>query len=276
MKSITIAGRWKIFHENSLPDEIVFSSIEDVLSQKLPNDWMQIKSSTNTRTWQFIVGSSMFFFKEYLSRSYYENLKALLAGTRARRAWVNGKILAAQGFHTPHLLFYGEKKHGIFPSRNFLVTEYIADSSASFVFFRNHFCPPLSSADLQRKRQFIRSLGHEIGKLHKRGIYHGDLRPGNILVTSLKDIPVFYFIDNERNKYFQNGIPTRLRMKNLVQINMIAFPEITFTDRLRFFQAYLNENEDLKPHAKSWLHKLFLTTKKRLEKIFPGIWNTAR
>ncbi len=123
-----------------------------------------------------------------------------------------------------------------------------------------------------KKRTFIQTIGQLIGRLHKQGIFHGDMRPGNILVKRSPKELLSYFIDNERNRYFPKGIPQRLREKNLIQINMTVLPAITFPDRLRFFKAYLNENPELKPYAKDLTRKIFLRTRERLQKRIPGIW----
>ncbi len=106
--------------------------------------------------------------------------------------------------------------------------------------------------------------------MHKADIFHGDLRPGNILIEVLDDDFHFYFIDNERTRYFHDEIPSRLREKNLVQINTILMSQITFTDRLIFFKAYLDENPELKPVARKLIRKIFRKTKKKFRrKIHP-------
>lgn len=237
-KTIRIDGNWHICYDEPLPDKSVLLAVEKViLSGEAPEGWVSLQSSNNTKVWKFQRHDNSYIFKEYLARSYYENIKALFAGTRAKKAWGNGKMLIEQGFQTPRLWFFGEKKYGFFPFRNFLVVEFISDSSVSFVFIRNNFCHPLSSEDIHRKRLFISSLGLCIGTMHKKGIFHGDLRQGNILVKYHKDDPVFYFIDNERNRYFPRGIPDRLRMKNLVQINMIAYPPDNLHRPVEIFQG---------------------------------------
>jgi hypothetical protein len=90
--------------------------------------------------------------------------------------------------------------------------------------------------------------------MHDKGIFHGDLRLGNILV---KEAPPchserseaesknllkqedfqFYFLDNERTKKF-NSLHWKLRIKNLVQIN-IDRNNVDENDRKLFFDIYL-------------------------------------
>jgi len=117
---------------------------------------------------------------------------------------------------------------------------------------------------LGKRHHSIRKIGRLIGRLHRTGIVHGDLRPGNILVQHSGGEPVFYFIDNARNRFFKKSMPDRLRLKNLVQMNMLLMPHITHSNRLRFFRAYLLENPGLVPHERKWIHIISLKTRKRM------------
>lgn len=272
-----IAGGWRVYGHDSLRDESVLRSIgKFAVSGDAPDDWVRMDSSRNATAWRFRCNDKWYLFKKYLERGAFENVKSIFAGTRAKKAWINGNILSEHGFLTPRLYVLGEKGSRFFPSGNFLVSEFLTDVSASFVFLRDRFRPPLTSRELDRKRAFLRALGHLIGRMHGKGIFHGDLRPGNILVEDQEGNPRFYFIDNERNRYFPRGIPDRYRLKNLVQINMIVYPPVTFTDRLRFFQGYLEENPQMASSAKHWMRRAFFRTKQRLRKTFPGIWGATR
>jgi serine/threonine protein kinase len=139
---------------------------------------------------------------------------------------------------------------------------------------KNYFSIPLTPEKVKLKRSLLRSAGEFIGKLHSKGIFHGDLRLDNILVEGWETgEPTFSLIDNERNKYFdEKHISNICRRKNLVQVNMVILPQITFTDRLRFFMAYLSENHRLNPDAKDLARRIHLKTKKRLSEKIPGIW----
>jgi tRNA A-37 threonylcarbamoyl transferase component Bud32 len=140
-------------------------------------------------------------------------------------------MLEQKGFHSPAVLCWGKKGR-----RHFMVTEGI-NAPGLFDFIRKHWEPPLSKEELHVKRRLVEKLGEEIGRLHKEGICHGDLRLNNILVQQTEKEIYFYLIDNERNRCFSK-IPKRLIEKNLVQVNMIFPPHVTLQDRLRFFKSY--------------------------------------
>jgi hypothetical protein len=63
-------------------------------------------------------------------------------------------------------------------------------------------------------------------------------------------------------------MPERKRFKNLVQLNMVLLPQITRTDRLRFFNAYLTENAALMSRRKEILRQIGKMTQRRYENKF--------
>jgi hypothetical protein len=244
-----------------------------VADEKPPTEWSPIRSSFNSRVWKLFDGSQWCIVKEYNKRGPLEYPKAALVGSRAKKAWKEGLNLLRKGFLTPGIQVLGEKIHFGIPTRNFLVTAFISDAKGIYTLLKEDFNNPLTLEGIKLKRIIVSALGKAVGRLHAERIVHGDLRLDNIIVSGLETAePKLYFIDNERNKYFPKGIPSRLREKNLIQVNMVVVPQVTFTDRLRFFNAYLKENPELAPHKKNWIKKVFLKTKKRLDKNSPGLW----
>jgi tRNA A-37 threonylcarbamoyl transferase component Bud32 len=100
--------------------------------------------------------------------------------------------------------------------------------------------------------------------MHAAGIFHGDLRLGNVLVQKNEGQWRFFFIDNERTKKFYH-LPDSLRLKNLVQVNMFR-EGISRTDRLRFFKAYLKENPSIVRKRNKWAKKIVTKTNRRLRR----------
>ena len=213
----------------ALKDEYA-KEVPILLRGQLPPNWEWIDSSSNT-----IVAKRLqpcpAYYKEFLSRSPFEKIKALFRGSRCQRAVIRGEILRQKGFHSPAVYCWGKKGH-----RYFMVTEGLNAVSLS-TYMKKDWIPPLSGEELLAKRDLIEKLGEEVGNLHKAGICHGDLRLSNVLVDETGQGIVFYFIDNERNLLFKK-IPRKLIVKNLVQINMIVIPGVSRQDRLRFFDAY--------------------------------------
>jgi serine/threonine protein kinase len=101
--------------------------------------------------------------------------------------------------------------------------------------------------------------------MHAKGIFHGDLRLGNILTRREGNRWRFFFLDNERTKKF-DSLPFKLRVKNLVQANMVRKGNISYTDRMRFFREYCAENKISKKQSKSLTEKVIEKTNWRLNK----------
>ncbi|NIA16853.1 MAG: hypothetical protein GWO86_00740 [Planctomycetes bacterium] len=119
---------------------------------------------------------------------------------------------------------------------------------------------PCGQGETDRK-EFFSSFGRTVGRMHNMGIFHGDLRLGNILAEKGDNGWRFFFIDNERTKKY-SYIPLRLRRKNLVQLNMIG-SNVSEHDRLRFFASYTAQNPSIQPKSKKLVEAVMKKTAKR-------------
>ena len=172
------------------------------------------------------------YYKEYLPRSGLEAIKSLMKGDRGTRARIQGELLHQHGFQVPASLCWGA-----FVDRAFVIFDGLAAEPVGH-YVKVSWGVSLSISGLKLKHHYLKALAEEVGRMHLCGIVHGDLRLNNILLDAKSsDIPVFYFIDNERNQHYQI-IPRKLVVKNLVQLNLISPKIVSFNDRLRFFHTY--------------------------------------
>lgn len=203
-----------------------------------------------------------FYFKEFRDRGFKDKLMKFIGATRGGRAYKAGLMLLRKGFLTPVPVVLGTAKVSSFVSRNFLITKAIPGEKAH-QYIQKHFPPPLSDKMIVEKRELLAAAGREIGRLHSMGIFHGDLRLGNIIINGQGSSVGFFLLDNERTLYY-GSLSERRRMKNLVQLNMISFLQITKTDRLRFLNAYIEENPAFLPDKKKFIGKITRITQKRV------------
>lgn len=266
--------RLVLHHGPGWQDSYLEILIMPLLEGAAPSFATQVTSSQNSECWRAEVGGSSLFIKFFHFRDIFDRFP-MLRKSRAERALNGGELLLAKGFSTPELIAQGNVMRAYRTVKCFLITGDLGGSFNVYDYLNKFPVAGQTAEVILKKRTLLKTAGKLIGNLHKNGIFHGDLRPGNILIDhqNAGNTPRLYFIDNERNRYFRRGIPPRLRLKNLVQINMIVMPQITFTDRLRFFYAYLSENPELAPHAKDWIRRTFLRTKERLTEKIPGIWS---
>jgi tRNA A-37 threonylcarbamoyl transferase component Bud32 len=200
----------------------------------------------------------MVYLKEYFYRSWWDFVKHLFRLSRAMQALKAELMLAENGFESPCVIAVGQHKFVFLTTRSFMVTFEIENARSVY---------QLVSAEerLQERRSFVRALGGAVGRMHAKGIFHGDLRPGNVLARKEGDNWRIFFLDNERTRKFQR-IPEQLRLKNLVQINMFEPGEVSNTDRMRFFRKYWAENKESGLEKAALIKKVLKETARRLRK----------
>ena len=201
------------------------------------------------------------YFKEFHRRGFKDVLKNLFGYTRAEKDFRGSTRLIRQGFDTSVPLLYGVVKRFGIIQKNFLVTKEVPGKQ-TYQYLSEHFSNPQAGSFIFEKREFLQAAGLEIGRLHSRGIFHGDLRVGNIIIDDSGSSSRFYFIDNERTVRYPH-LPYAKRIKSLVQLNMVRRQEVTRTDRLRFFKAYISCNKALLPRRKEILQEIQKLTEKR-------------
>lgn len=223
-----------------------------------------ITSSKFTKVYKFNVGfgdaKKTIYLKEYLCRSALDFIKHLFRPGRAKRSLKATLMLQENGFDAPVAVTMGECKNSFLKKRNFLATLEAENTKRLY-----KYIPDDRHNSIEEKRRLLRAFGQTIGKMHAEGIFHGDLRLGNILARQEGNRWRFFFLDNERTKKF-NRLPARLRLKNLVQANMFPPTALTNTDRMRFFREYWIQNEKTETNKTKLIKKVLKKTRRRLRK----------
>ena len=204
------------------------------------------------------------YLKQYLCRSVWDFVKHLFRSSRAKRAFKASLMLQRNGFNAPAVIGLFERCLGPLRTDNLLLTRKVENARPIEEVFTD-ICQSSGEDALIRKRTLIKAFAETVGRMHAKGIFHGDLRLGNVLARQVKNNWEFFFLDNERTKKFWR-LPNQLRLKNLVQVNMWRSSAISNTDRMRFFQEYLIENSILGKAKKSWLENAITKTNRRLHK----------
>ncbi|KPK45276.1 MAG: hypothetical protein AMJ65_00340 [Phycisphaerae bacterium SG8_4] len=237
------------------------------LSDSSRGRFVRAKSSDNARVFR---GSISFdgtdhglYLKRYLCRSALDFVKHLFRPSRAKRAFNASLMLQNDGFDAPVVIGLFERHIGPFCSDNSLLTEEV-ENAKSMVEILTDLCRGPEAETLGRKRDLIRAFAETVGQMHAEGIFHGDLRLGNVLVVRQERKWRFFFIDNERTRKF-NAIGARSRLKNLVQVNMFIHG-ISNTDRMRFFRSYLRVNPSIQARYGRWAARIIAATDKRLSR----------
>jgi len=177
------------------------------------------------------------YLKHFRTFGWAERAKAVVRGTRAERSWRGGDLLHRLGFRTPPLVALGRSSTFFSPPVDFLLTEAVRGPRLKQMVkdgFEDHL-----AAMGWRKGPFLKMLVLTIAELHRKGIYHGDLNPTNILVDLKGDLSpsTFCFLDNARCRSMKK-VPYQLRLRDLSGLNHLRLDSISVRDRLRFFSLY--------------------------------------
>lgn len=261
-------GDWLILFQRDFGKDAVTDLISAVTGPtENQKDLKRVPSSDHTRVFRFglsIEGKTrVFYLKRYLARSVFDRLKHVLRPSRARRAFEASRMLQRNGFDCPDVVALFERRRGPLHADNLLLTEDVGGCMALCDYLAGPAGAPTAEA-LSEKRRLISLFGETVGRMHAKGIFHGDLRLGNILVRKDDKGWRFFMIDNERTKRFCR-LPLRLRCKNLVQVNM-GRDGISNSDRMRFFNAYADANILAQGRHKKWARRIADRTRNRLLK----------
>ena len=224
----------------------------------------RISSSRFSRVYRCRIGFlgtvHSLYLKQYLPRSAWDVFKHLFRPSRAQRAFKASLMLAENGLLSPEVIAVGELKYGPVCARTFLLTRKVAGARSASVLLGDFARRPLKA---RAKRDLIAAFGETVGRMHAAGIFHGDLRSGNIFAEDTSEGWRFFLLDNERTRRF-GRLPHRLIVKNLVQIGMSGKQLVTTTDRMRFLKSYLVRNPRLGADYKKLAAKVFSKTQVRM------------
>jgi tRNA A-37 threonylcarbamoyl transferase component Bud32 len=258
---------WTILIDKNFPKHDIRNLVaENDSSAEDQDQFVRVPSSDYTRVFKCNVSidgvAHLHYLKEYLCRSALDFVKHLFRSSRAKRAFNATLMMQKNGFDAPAVTGLFEHRTGPFCTNNLLLIEGI-ENSKSMPQLLTDICQSSGRDASIDKRAMLKAFGGIIGQMHAKGIFHGDLRLGNVLVVREEQEWRFFFIDNERTKKFCR-LPDRLRLKNLVQINMFQ-NGITNSDRMRFFKAYLKDNPAVANNRQNWAAKILTRTSWRLQ-----------
>jgi tRNA A-37 threonylcarbamoyl transferase component Bud32 len=259
-------GGWLILFRKDFGEDGVTDLISAVAGPaENQRDFTRVPSSDYTRVFRLgfsVEGKArVFYLKRYLSRSLFDRLKHVFRPSRARRAFEASRMLKCNGVDCPDVVALFERRQGPFHADNLLLTEEV-DGCMALCDYLGGSAGASTGEALREKRRFISFFGKTVGRMHAKGIFHGDLRLGNILVRKEDKGWRLFLIDNERTRKFCH-LPVWLRFKNLVQVNM-SRDGISNSDRMRFFRAYIDANIFVQGRHKRWARKVAGRTRRRL------------
>jgi serine/threonine protein kinase len=255
-RTIKLSG-WNIKLADDFPagfESIVSSSVQLPDGQRSSFEKLASSKFATVLKFNILFRAKVYnlILKRHLNRSPLDILKALIC-TRGQKAFKAGQMLRQRGFLTPSVVACCQKSFAGFTTADFLITDQITDSTP--------LPQLLGEVSGSEKQAIIEQFGQTVGLMHNQGIFHGDLRLGNVLVKKHDGRYNFVFIDNERTKRFAK-LPFRLRVKNLVQVFMLR-ESLTDADKTIFLTSYIAQQQ-IPIDRDKLAEKVFSKTAKRL------------
>ena len=114
---------------------------------------------------------------------------------------------------------------------------------------------------IKEKRNFIKAFAFWVCQLHRKNIYHLDMKACNILVLKNGKAWDFKLLDLEDVR-LNKKVDDKKLFKNLLELNTSIPNLVTRTDRLRFFRAYQEQHPIIR-NEKEFLFRLIRKSRER-------------
>ncbi len=172
--------------------------------------------------------------KAYLGLTLSEKIRAMLRSSRGHVSWRSARALNLRGFETPRQLC-------LVVARRFFVPRAIYLMSASIRpdLEMDRFILKELAGNARTIASFAGALGTFVGRLHRAGVYHRDLKGTNIAVQRNGSDFVFSLLDLD-SVSFGHEVSARRRAKNLAQIFLSTPGAVGAAARRAFCEAYGN------------------------------------
>ena len=112
----------------------------------------------------------------------------------------------------------------------------------------------------------VRLLAELLKKLHKKGVYHGDLHAGNILVQDGVNGPKLFLTDLHRAK-IKMCLSKRAMIKNLIELDKFFSIVVSGAMRLRLFKHYI-AGSDFEKEYKTYARIIARKTEQACHKLW--------
>ena len=212
-----------------------------------------LHAGISTRVYAVTWDGNPYIVKAYLNPGLTREVKRLVEGSKARRAWLGYHRLRFRGLPTPRPVLYLEEPFPGPAGRSYLVTE----GGDEWITLDRR----LEGADTALRRKALANLAFLLARMHRLFLRNRDLKAQNILVNFEGDIR---FIDPDGVGSMRDP-STYLIARDLMRLNA-SFPPggaVPLTDRLRFLDRYLLHARfsDI-DRAALWRETYFLTWRK--------------
>jgi tRNA A-37 threonylcarbamoyl transferase component Bud32 len=203
--------------------------------------------------------------------SRWRRLTETVRHSRSHRAYLWAHRLRALGIDTPRPLGFIEREEHPALDKSFTVSEYIF--APTLTELRDEQLAPVEGRRdaLLEKRTLIRRVAELVRDLHERGLFHGDLHAGNLLVAERSILLID--LDSMRSSLMSPKAP----IKNLLRLNrdFLDTARVSRADRMRFLDVYLAHSADRVARRRGLFERLAAETEEKLKARGESFWRGA-
>jgi serine/threonine protein kinase len=196
------------------------------------------------------------YVKRYNAFSMRAKLISIFNHSGAVRSLRGAAILSRAGISTPTPIAAVESRQCGMVMKSFYISEEIIGGMTTDSYWHSMV------KDSVWRRQFLESLALIFKTLHRRGVYHNDLKDANILVLPDNEKMSFYLLDLEGVRLYATLNYSR-RIKNLVQLNRTLGRFIRRTDKLYFLKVYLGSVFRNRLEKRRWVAEVLKQSRRR-------------
>lgn len=162
-----------------------------------------IKKTGNIRDKKvhYIINSNNinFYIKIFNNSNIILILKDIFRASKAKKFYVSNFEIKKRNILVPEAVFFVQKKFFIFKTSSFIATREITDTKP----FTQHYKDWTPNHTDSEKKHYLKELANFIYLLNNKKVAHADLL-GNILIKEKNNKILFFLIDNDAVKLFNN------------------------------------------------------------------------
>ncbi|GEM_PF-2231750 len=227
---IRIADHWKY------PDFLELLSLEPEELLRLPQTTL-LSTVPSTTVVTTVFRNQRLYFKYFLESRSISVLKTMFRGSKAMRALKGAKLLSKISIDTPEIIAVRQNRCPALQHVSLLVTCHKEGENLRSILRTENL-------DCRMRHLLVSCLGEFIAHMHNNRIVHGDLHPGNILMSGIRlsngASASFALMDTERVRKV-HALNSRKIFRDLALLNHPNLGCITPLDRLRFIATYYKE-----------------------------------
>ena len=213
------------------------------------------RSALTRQTMETPEGPRSVVVKEYRSARAGDRLKNAFRRPRAISAWVAGNGLGVRECAAAEPLALMLHGRGPGLGSAFMIMEDLGDGERLDLVALERYAHALDADERAEKRQLVDVVALTFRHLHDAGIYHADMKAVNLFLRERGDVAEVVLADYDRVE-FDRPVSGRRRIKNLAQLSASIPICITMSDRLRFFRAYIGDEDRRRRVWKKWFERV--------------------